>query len=72
MRLPVISYLSILAGAAALLTLSGCSTSSRYYGNDGPPTVSPGLALKAPSLKSSLSGQQPIALIRCSAPPIRQ
>ncbi len=39
MRLPVISYLSILAGAAALLTLSGCSTSSRYYGNDGPPTV---------------------------------
>ena len=25
MRLPVISYLSILAGAAALLTLSGCS-----------------------------------------------
>ena len=39
MRLPIISYLSILAGAAALLTLSGCSTNSRYYGNDGPPTV---------------------------------
>ncbi|WP_295477053.1 septal ring lytic transglycosylase RlpA family protein [uncultured Sutterella sp.] len=28
-----------LAGAALALVLSGCSTGSRYYGNDGPPAV---------------------------------
>lgn len=30
---------TVLAGAALALVLSGCSTGSRYYDNDGPPSV---------------------------------
>lgn len=72
MRLPVISYLSILAGAAALLTLSGCSTSSRYYGNDGPPAVFTGTGAESAVTKVEPFRAAANRPYTCSDPPIRQ